>query len=164
MAVEDFNKTTNLILLEMVKNQNLCKLVYYDDVNPLSQSNIINTVNLIKKTEDNPMAHFFRQPKIPTVDDVGSFIVVSLDNFKMSRSNPLSQYYNLNFIILVHKDCWLIDGGERIFFIRNELDNSFDRKYLNGIGEVEFNVADRFSLGNGDFYGFRVQYTNYDFR
>ena len=57
---KELNNNINQILAQVIQNQNLCKLLSYDDNDPLSMSNIFDNTSLL----------FFKKGKYYFVDEV----------------------------------------------------------------------------------------------
>jgi hypothetical protein len=143
-----------LVLNELIKNQELCKLLYYKDSDPLSQSDISNSKDLINK---NILAFPFIDE---VVKDTSSFLMVTFDNFTYSKGGEY-QNGDIMFHVLCHKDLWQIKGGLRPYAILDEIQNTFDNKKI-GIGKVKLSSL-RQSYVNDAYKGYIARFNYIDF-
>lgn len=144
------------VLNKLIENQNLCKLLQYNDTSPLSGSNINDTSKLL-------FNKIYPFPFTPEVDSEASSIInVLFDNFELNKSNSDFKNNQLVLIVICHNDLWKIDGMLRPFAILNELDNLFNLKNGYGIGKNQFGRGNLF-WANEKYSGYRVTYELCDF-
>jgi len=149
MAVD---KDLELITSWIMKNKNLCKILYYTDRDALDRPPL---------TEKQISEMFGKQikivPKIYVDGSVLSYIIISMDNFTPSQ-NPQFRDNIITFDIICHFDQWhLKDFQLRPYRIAAELDSMFDNEHLTGIGELHFLGASQIIL-NDEFAGLSLMY------
>jgi len=136
----------------MLKNKNLCKMLYYTDRDALDRPAL---------TEEQKVNLFGKQikivPKIYVDGSVLAYIIISMDNFTRSE-NPEFRDNIISFDIICHFDQWqLKDFQLRPYRIAAEIDSMFDNKRLTGIGELHFMGANQIIL-NDEFAGLTLMY------
>jgi len=149
MAVD---KDLRIITEWMLKNKNLCKMLYYTDRDALDRPAL---------TEEQKVNLFGKQikivPKIYVDGSVLAYIIISMDNFTRSE-NPEFRDNIISFDIICHFDQWqLKDFQLRPYRIAAEIDSMFDNKRLTGIGELHFMGANQIIL-NDEFAGLTLMY------
>ena len=149
MAVE---KDLDIITTWMMKNKNLCKMLYYTDRDALDRPNL---------TEEQRLNMFGKQikivPKIYVDGSVLAYVIISFDNFTPS-ANPEFRDNIITFDIICHFDQWhLKDFQLRPYRIAAEIDSMFDNQHLTGIGELHFMGASQIIL-NDEFAGLTLMY------
>lgn len=119
------------ISLRLLDNQNLCKLVYYDDINPLSHADIADTKILF----DNQIL-FKPQAYIQNVTKAKLILLFpsclkDLSNLEIMEL-PIDVYVSVPF------STWVIEGDDlRTFMIMSEIESSLDSKEIGGIGRLQ---------------------------
>lgn len=149
MAVD---KDLELITTWMMKNKNLCKILYYTDRDALDRPalNEIQVAGLIGK-------QIKIVPKIYVDGSVLAYIIISMDNFTPS-ANPQFRDNMITFDIICHFDQWhLQDFQLRPYRIAAEIDSMFNNQHLTGIGELHFVGASQIIL-NDEFGGLTLMY------
>jgi hypothetical protein len=143
----------------ILKNQRLCKLLYYypeEDVfnyNPLTQPNIPDTSVLLLK-------HIFPMPKSPDIEtEQKCFLTVVLTGSNEISTNQGFKKANLVFDIVCHLDAWMIKSSYRPYKIAEEIDIMFNNKLVDLPIETNpvsynFKVRDYSS----QFYGLQLVY------
>ena len=149
MAVD---KDLALITSWMLKNKNLCKILYYTDRDALDRPNL---------TEEQKSGLLNNQikivPKIYVDGSVLAYVIISMDNFTPS-ANPQFRDNMITFDIICHFDQWhLRDFQLRPYRIAAEIDSMFDNQHLTGIGELHFMGASQIIL-NDEFAGLTLMY------
>jgi len=149
MSVE---KDLRLIFDWIMKNKNLCKLLYYTDNLALQKPAL---------TEEQKLEMYGKQvkivPKIYVDGSVLSYIIISMDNFTPS-SNPEFRDNIITFDIICHFDQWHLQDFElRPYRIAAEIDSMFNGKRLTGIGRLQFLGASQIIL-NDEFAGLTLMY------
>lgn len=134
---EKLNEGILVIMDMLTDNQNLCKLLAYNDDSPLSPSkpNIENTGSLIMK-------NIFPLPKPPFAkEDRVSYLTVILSDAKLHNNRQGFKEYKIMINIVCHIDQWKIVEGIRPLLISNELDKIFNktRNAELTVGESLFN-------------------------
>ena len=146
------DKDLQIITEWMMKNKNLCKILYYTDRNALDRPAL---------TEEQRVGLFGKQikivPKLYVDGSVLAYVIISMDNFTRSE-NPEFRDNIISFDIVCHFDQWqLKDFQLRPYRIAAEIDSMFDNKRLTGIGELHFMGANQIIL-NDEFAGLTLMY------
>ena len=147
------NILNNVIGERILRNQNLCKLLYYyspvDTYNfdPLAQPDIDDTSILL-------MNHVFPMPKLPDLEtEQKGYLTVTLsggDRYSTDENTGFRRI-NLVFDIIVHLKSWLIKDSYRVYRIAEEIDKMFN-----------YQTTDLPIIGRPTYYGFKCRdYNNY---
>jgi hypothetical protein len=160
---KELNANINRVLLKLVDNQNICKYLYYNSSNPLSEATITDTTSLLytlifpyptsteifKDTNGTPIA--------------SSVINVLFDKFKMT-SNSKFKVGELIFVVLCHISLWRLDETSELrpFCILNEIDEMFSEQKVIGIGKEEFNRCN-LEWADQNYSGYQLTYKDYEF-
>lgn len=153
------NKYINAISAKIYANQTLCKYLYYDEVNPQAQSDIIDTSILYTDT-DNQRLIF--QPFVQTVDNSRmTKLSVVIDNVDTDRTSYF-KLINLDCIIICHNELWNVDIddgdiGIRPLLIWDELDSLFVNETSRGVGDDNFSYV-RLIYFNDNYTGYKICY------
>ena len=148
-----------LIAQKILEDDDICKLLYYTDKDPLSHENM---------SEEERMALLHRNllvvPKVPENDDVkGSYILVLYDGFNINLSNSEFKDADLLFIVVCPPENWVInDNSLRPFMLMSRIDELFGNKKIANIGTLHFVKGDRFVL-NSQLTGYGLTYSTYEF-
>ncbi len=135
LAIE---KDLDLITSQMLKNERLKKLIYYQCPDALEKPNL---------TQEQSFSLLGNQikivPKIKVDQPEWCYIYIKNDDFLQSPSNPQFRENYLVFIIVCHFDDWVLKNSQiRPYRIAAEIDSMFNRKRLSGIGLTQFISAD----------------------
>ena len=127
-------KDMRLIVDEIMKNENLKKLLFYTTKDCMTKP---------KLTEDETLELFGKQikivPKLTVDNSVLNYIIINFDNFISNNSNPEFRDNLIEFDIVCHFDQWhLKDFQLRPYLIAAEIDSVLDGERLTGIGKTEF--------------------------
>lgn len=149
----ELNTNMNYVIQLLLENQNLLKLLYYNDNNPLSQPDIINPKSLL-------FNHIYPLPKIADVaENQKSIISVMFSNAHLNREGNIKlKDYKIIFYIMSHIDLWKVSGGIRPLLISHELDNIFNEKSVKQfVGRILFGdwIYKEF---NNKYYGYYLTY------
>ena len=131
-------KDSSLIVEELIKNERLKKLIYYDTSDALQRPDLTQeqTLQLIKQ-------NIKTVPKIKIDNSVLTYIIITFDNFTPT-SNPEFRDNDIFIDIVCHLDQWqLKDYSLRPFKIAGELDYMLNEKKLTGIGTLQFLSANQ---------------------
>lgn len=152
---QELNEYINTILIQLIGSQNLCKLLYYPSLTPLSQPTLTDTTDLL-------FNQIYPLPKIPsTALTTGNFLTLITDNAELS-SNKGFKTIDIIFNIICHIDEWRLNGGIRPLLIANEIDKLFNNQRIVGIGRMDFERM-TFVYYNEKFSGYKIIYTATDF-
>ena len=122
------------IVSRLLANDNLVKLLYYENKDPLGRESLTPDV---KNTE------IFEKliriiPRVTEDETNKSIIVVYIDGGRKNLDN--SEFKTVEFVIdiLVPLDQWIIkDSNLRPFAILGEIQNSLEGKTINGLGKIQ---------------------------
>ena len=148
-----------IIANKILADDDICKLLYFTDSNPLSHDNL---------SEDEKSAllnkNILLVPKVPENDDIkGSYILILYDGFNQNLVNPQFKDADLLFIIVCPPENWIINESSlRPFMIMSRVDELFGNKKIANIGNLQFVKADRFVL-NSQLTGYGLTYSTYEF-
>ena len=144
---------------KIMNDDDICKLLYYTDKNPLSHENL---------TEDEKLDLLHKNillvPKVPENDDIkGSYILILYDGFNINLANPQFKDADLLFIIVCPPENWILNEDTlRPFMLMSKIDELFGNKKIANIGTLQFVKADRFVL-NSQLTGYGLTYSTYEF-
>ena len=146
------DKDLELITTWIMKNKNLCKILYYTDRDALDRPAL----------NDEQKAELMGKnikiiPKLYVDGSVLAYVIISMDNFVPSK-NPQFRDNVISFDIVCHLDQWqLKDFQLRPYRIAAEIDSMFNNQHLTGIGELHFIGANQIIL-NPEFAGLSLMY------
>lgn len=154
----ELNKNINYVTELLLTNQNLLKLIKYNDTNPLSHSDISDPYELLFKNI-NP------QPKsVRAVEEKTTYLNYVFSNLKLNDKNFKFKDSKVFFYIISHNDIWAINGGIRPNQIVEEIDNTLNERRGTSlsIGKVIFGdcIYREFS---DNFSGYVLTYDLCDF-
>lgn len=147
------DKDLALICDQMLQNERLKRLLYYNTPDAITRPNIgeENTGNLFGK-------NIKIVPKLYVDNSVLTYIIVNFDNFVQNKDNPEFRDNIIEFDIICHFDQWqLQDFQLRPYRIAAEIDSMFNKKHLTGIGKLEFLGANQIILTD-EFAGLCLMY------
>lgn len=152
------NRAMEKIVKSLLARDSLCKLLYYDDDNPLSQP------NLTPEQKDSLLRSKLRNiPDYPFTDEKGSFIIIAFDTFNINDTNPKFIDQTFGIDIYCHKDLWhIVDGRLRPFVMLDEVHQILEESNMFGIGRVKF-IGSSLNVLTPEMMGYVVKYRNIDF-
>ena len=146
------DKDLEIITTWMMKNKNLCKILYYTDRDALDRPALTD-----KQKAELMGKNIKIVPKLYVDSSVLAYVIISMDNFTPS-ANPQFRDNIISFDIICHFDQWhLQDFQLRPYRIAAEIDSLFDNQHLTGIGELHFLGASQIIL-NDEFAGLTLMY------
>lgn len=145
----------------LLRNQNLCKLLYYypecEDnfqYNPLAQPDIEDTSILL-------MEHIFPLPKNPDAETKKqAFVNVTLTGGDRMVENTGFRNLFLVFDIICHLDEWIIKDSYRVYKIAEEIDTMLNNQLITDIpivNRVQYRAMAQRDYSNY-FYGIQLIY------
>lgn len=146
-------KDCGIIVRDILNNENLKKLLFYEDKNCLSlpQLTTEQTASLIDK-------QIKICPKQKIDSDTHSYIYITFDNFVPNDNNPEFRNNLIIFSIVSHFDSWnLGDFQLRPYKIAGEIDSMFCGKNIAGIGRLELVGGEQITI-NEEFGGLCLVY------
>lgn len=149
-----------IIAQKILEDDDICKLLYYTDNNPLSLEHSMTEEEKYGLLHKNVLL----VPKVPENDDIkGSYILVLYDGFNINLANSEFKDADLLFIVVCPPENWIInDSSLRPFLIMSRIDELFGNKKIANIGKLQFVKADRFVL-NSQLTGYGLTYSTYEF-
>ena len=149
-----------IIAQKILEDDDICKLLYYTDNNPLSLEHSMTEEQKYGLLHKNVLL----VPKVPENDDIkGSYILILYDGFNINLSNSEFKDADLLFIVVCPPENWIInDSSLRPFLIMSRIDELFGNKKIANIGKIQFVKADRFVL-NSQLTGYGLTYSTYEF-
>lgn len=146
---KELNDNVTQVLLKLLESQNLCKLLYYNSIDPLSEPDIDPYSLLMKK--------IFPIPKIPGVEEAeSSYLTVVFDSFRLGDNKGVKDG-KLLLTAFVHEKLWFINGQLRPISIMHEIDKLFNNQRIIGIKKLQFESG-RFVAPNEKYSGYQVTY------
>ncbi len=149
----DLGPTLKRILNNILKNDRLVKLLYYNDTNVDSKPNLTKPEKALLINDLIKLV-----PRIPKDLEMKNYLIITLDNFQSVGELNTFKRYSLSFDILCHPDNWLMDDYMfRPFKIMQELDSLFNEAKIDSLGPVTFSSA-RQMLINEELMGYSMYY------
>lgn len=147
-------KDLGIITNQVIQNNRLKKLLYYTTKDALNQPNL---------TTDQSLELFGKNikivPKLYVDGSVLNYIIVSFDNFTPNARNTEFRDNVIEFDIICHFDQWQLDDFMlRPYRIAAEIDSTFNKKHLTGIGTLNFLGANQIVLTD-EFAGLCLMYS-----
>jgi hypothetical protein len=141
MATVGIDKYLNDILAKIYDDQEICKLLLYDDVNPLSHADISDTTVL--RTNKNNQRIFVTPFIIETADKVKTTLHIMLNDFGIDEKNMFYEDMTIDFIISCNVRIWELNDGSgdvklRVNGIWDRLSHLFKRQNTVGVGKNHF--------------------------
>ena len=146
-------KDAAIIVKDLLSNNNLKKLLFYEDKNCLSLPNLNaeQTASLIDQ-------QIMICPKVEIDKSMFSYILITFDEFIPNGTNPEYRDNLITFNIVCHFNSWnLGDFQLRPYKIAGEIDSMFDGKHMFGIGKLQFVGGKQIAL-NDEFGGLSLIY------
>lgn len=142
------------IISRLLANDNLVKLLYYEDKDPLNHENL---------TQEQKQKEIFEElikitPRVERTEINKSIIVCYIGSGRNIPGN--TEFTNIQFIldVFVPLDQWKIkDSNLRPFAILGEIQNSLSNKTINGLGKIRSegfsltDITDKFSIYSQTF-------------
>lgn len=158
---EKLNDDIQALADKILDDQDLCKLIYYTNNDPLDQPDINGKRHIL----DKRLLLF--TPKIELASTEGTYVLIRVPNFRPSKGG----YYIsslLLFDVYVHKDIKTIyysDGkrGDRAMLILDRIEKIMEDLDI-GIGQDNLNGGGEVANNNATFSGHSISYANVDFR
>lgn len=154
------NSKINKIIETLISSQNLCKLLYYNDDNPLSQSDIPDTSSLIFKNNYTSENKIFPLPKyVDAEEEKGSLLYIYFNYMDSYKKNTGFKKLNLYIQIACHLNVWYIDSAIRPLSIIHEIDRLLNNQHID---DLSMNKIFSDSCGmirfSDYFYGYNLEY------
>lgn len=127
---------------KLVNNQKLCRLLKYQDLNPLDQEahEDVNGVELLHK-------QIVLIPKYPEDGIEYSYVLAVFGDFSINPINPDFKLTQIRFDVVCPYTEWVINESSlRPYLIMEEIDKMFNQAKLSGIGNLQFINAEPLTL------------------
>lgn len=159
----ELNDNINKVLMKLLSSQDLCKYLYYNSSNPLSESDITDVTDLLYTKifpYPTPTSVFKNSDGEPTAS---SIINVFFDDYTLSEVNNKFKSGVLVFRVLVHMSLWKLDTSKlRPYCILNLIDEMFNEGRVIGLGKGEFESC-RIIWEDENYSGYALVYKDYEF-
>lgn len=121
------------IIKRLTSNQNLLKLLYYNDKDPLNQEDLTET-----QIKEEVLEKLIKVvPRIGPKETANSIISVRITNGRKNLENNEFRNILISIEIFVPLTQWMIkDSNLRPFAIMGEVQKSLDNKTINGMGKM----------------------------
>lgn len=147
---EELNNNINNVMMKLIESQNLCKLLHYNDENPLMQDDIADTSGLI-------FTKIFPLPKVPdSSSEATSVLSVVFDNFRLGGNTGVKEGI-LKFTAICHIDLWKTSGSLRPISILSEVDKIFNDERIVGIKKLQLDRGNLIWV-NDKYIGYQISY------
>jgi len=134
MAVRNLRELSRIlkkVTERLLANQTLCKLVYYNDQDPISKADFVSTSNLLGKE-----IRFI--PKVGPQENTKSKVVLVWSEGEKNPTNSDIVDLSLKVYVYTPFSEWIILGDElRVFYIMAEIEETLDGKEVNGLGRLK---------------------------
>ena len=151
---EQLDNQVQNIILKLLENENICKLIYYNTEDALTQPPVENPTDLIK-------THIYTQTYIPPTDEETTYLVVFFDMFdSMDGGNVYLRKGRLYFNVVTHRNLWNIDGGQRVIRLMNEIDKIINKNNVSLSLTKDFFKKANYRPINETFNSYDMLYTN----
>lgn len=130
---KDIGVNLQRIMKRLMQNDNLVKLLYYTDKDPLSNENL---------TEEQKESEIFEKlikivPRIGPKETASSIIALRVITGKKNQDNSEFKDVLISVEIFVPLTQWIIKGTNlRPFAILGEIEESLDGKMIEGLGKM----------------------------
>lgn len=119
------------IVYKLINNQTICKLLKYQDSDPLAKEDVDGSDLLHKQ--------IIIIPRIPEDGIECSFVIVVFDQYTINPNNPDFKVCRIRFDVVCPFSEWIINANSlRPYVIMQEIDNLFNQKRINGLGNLQF--------------------------
>lgn len=127
-------KNLSIIIDKFLKNNNLCKLLYYTEKDCLKAPDLTMEQKLSMLNKQIQIV-----PKLDIIDTCPNFIIITFDNFTPNAKNPEFNDFIITIDILCHPDHWNLGNfALRPYRIAGEIDSMLNNKKMIGIGTATF--------------------------
>jgi len=151
----DLEDQLQRVIVAILGDENICKLLYYDSPDALSQPPVPDPYALLR-------TRIYTQTFKPPTDSQSTFITVFFDNFNAVSENPYLKHGRLFVNVMTHRSLWELDNGLRVIKIMAEIDKILNRnRVTNSITKDFFKNANYYAVS--DLYNsYNMTYTNID--
>lgn len=131
---QELGENFKLIIKRLLTNQNLLKLLYYTDKDPLSHNDLTQ-----EQIENEVYENLIRiTPKLLPQDDAQSHIGLRIQNGIPDAANTEFRLVHFDFEVFTPMTQWMIaESNLRPFAIMGEIERSLKGKKVNGLGVIQ---------------------------
>ena len=129
----DIGENLQKVMKRLLANQNLLKLLYYTDKDPLANDDL---------TEEQIQNEIFEKlvkivPRVGPKDTAHSVVTIRVTRARQDSANNEFKDVRINIEVFVPLTQWIIkDVQLRPFAILGEIQKSLDKKTINGLGKL----------------------------
>ena len=158
--LQEMGENLQTIVKRLTANQNLLKLLYYTDKDPLNNQDL--NEETIKTKVFNKLIKIV--PKLDPKETATSIISFRVVRGRKTSTNGEFNNITINFEVFVPLTQWIIkDVSLRPFLIMSEIEKSLDGKTINGLGKMECMGFDiNFLTTEISFYEMTFNIVTYD--
>lgn len=133
--LSEMGENLQLIVRRLFKNQDLLKLLYYSDKDPLNQPDL---------DDDQIQKEVFEKlikvvPRVGAKETAQSIVALQVNNGRLNSENNEFRDISISFEVFVPMEQWFLKNQNlRPFLIMGELQKSLDGKTINGLGKMRF--------------------------
>ena len=163
----NIEKSLNDMVYNILQNEDLCKLLYYNDYDPLSKNVVDNPDRMIYTggdVQEEEYHRIFLTPKIPTVtDNKKTIIVPRILRIKPSGEGAMRNVYykefSVIFDIMTHVSLWVVkDNHIRVLQIADLIDTIYNLKYTDKSIQNPFSLDTVYIYPSEQWCGYRLEY------
>lgn len=169
---EKLNDDIQALADKIIADQDLCKLIYYPDNNPLDQPDINGKKYVLKNPDPNQIRLLLFKHKIPLAANEGTYVLIRPTKIRPTGEGEFTTSL-LCFDVYCHeegvRDIYYTDKkgnskkGDRAILIIDRIDEFMQNANLS-IGENNFVIAEPIENRDAKFTGFGIAYKDVDFR
>ena len=137
MAVRNYKQLSSFlqeISSRLIADNDLCKLLYFNDTAPLSHTNL--TTDEKKDLIFGKLIRFI--PKVGPQETTRSKIAMALPGGDKSTENKEIIQLPIQLFVYVPFSDWVIEGDDlRVFLIMSKIEEVLDGKDIKGVGRMQ---------------------------
>lgn len=132
--LQELGINLQLIMKRLLANQDLLKLLYYSDKDPLNQPDL--TPSQIQNEIFNKLVKFV--PRVGPKETAKSLVSFRVVRGRKTTTNSEFQNITFSFEVFVPLTQWILKNNSlRPFLIMSELEKSLEGKPIEGLGKME---------------------------
>ena len=151
----EIGKQLQSVLVAFMQSDDLMRLIYYKDSDPLSQPAVPDVYSTLN-TQLFPFA--YRPPS----DTQNIYISVFFGDFRKSENNPFFKRGRLYVNVAVHRDLYLINNSTRIYEIMHQVDSILNRMDVTGSLSKDWFERAMYSNVNDFYPSYTLEYQMWD--
>jgi len=154
-VIETFGESIQIIAEELMKNEELCKLLFYAD-EPLD-----GKPNVEDKYKNIMNNHIIINTEVPLGGNKGSYIIITINGFDRNATNTETMDVEIYVDILTPTKEWRYGRpGLRSFAIAGMVTEAFENIDLKGVGGLYFKGGSLAVTGDS-LSGYTLRFVNY---